>query len=271
MEIVLTQDNYKYLIYSSDYIGQCLKTYGWFSPTEILFLKKYISSEDNIIEIGANIGSHCIPLSKFNSKGKYFCFEPQIDIFKMLVTNASLNNCDNVIPYNYGVGKTSETVWYKFNTKDTNRGGFVIPGNQGADKSDTFLKVRPINYFDELDILNNIKLVKIDVEGYEYDVVRSLESMILKYQPILFIEYNFETFKNVCDYLKSISYKVYYFNTSDNQYNRVIGKEDYLLRTGDVNVVAFPSSFNNIPSYLNEVGNEDRPNTNIYVSLDDVN
>ena len=46
MEIITTKDNYKYCIYKNDYIGECLREYGWFSPTEIFFLKQFINEND---------------------------------------------------------------------------------------------------------------------------------------------------------------------------------------------------------------------------------
>lgn len=270
MEVITTKDNYKYCIYKNDYIGECLREYGWFRPTEIFFLKQFINENDNVMEIGANIGSHCIPLSKMNSKGKFFCFEPQIDIYKMLVTNITLNECNNVIPYNYGISKDTNLIYYKneqVNSK--NRGGFSIPktSNQNAG---TFLKTHSIKYFKELYNLESLKLIKIDVEGYECEVIDDLNSLIKKHSPIIFVEYNFDTFYRVCQQMQSLDYNIYYFNTTVNQYDRVIDKENNNIRYADVNLVCFPKHYTDIPNYLQRYENETRPNLNKVVTLEAV-
>jgi len=269
MEFLTTSQQYKYFVFENDYISEMIKKYGYFSPTEIFFLEKYINENDNIIEIGANIGSHCIPLSKKNSKGKFFCFEPQIDVFKMLVSNITVNNCHNVIPYNYGLSQRNQTIYYNDNSNNTNRGGFQIPSNNT--RGEKFLKIRSIDYFDELDNLNNLKMIKIDVEGYECEVVDDLEYLIKKHSPIIFAEYNFQTFHPLQKMIKNMDYDVFYFNTSCNQYDELIGVENSDIRHCDVNIVCFPKKLNfEIPSYLYKVGDESFPRLDKLVLFNNV-
>ena len=279
---------YEFIILKNDYISSKLKEYGYFSPTEIFFLRKLIKETDNVIEIGANIGSHAVHLSKCNPKGKYFAFEPQIDIFKILTANLVLNSleaklsgaellnasasgtCDNVIPYNYGIGLEDKTVWYSEDKiEEQNRGAFIIPdpisgffapkeneGNKsefGNKSSDLFLKIKSINYFEELFKLDSLKLIKIDVETHEVMVLKNLNNIIVKYKPIIFVEWSTRTFFDVCITLRDYGYKVYYFVTAQSQYElskrtKFVGSEaskqsviDEALHSwsNDVNVVAF--------------------------------
>lgn len=267
-ELITTTDGYKYMIYKNDCISTCLKTYDSFSPTEILFLSTLIDENDNIIEIGTNLGSHCIPLSKKNRLGKYFCFEPQIDIFKMLVTNITLNECDNVIPYNYGISDKFSLIPYstsKINKK--NRGGFRINTDIFSTNNDTFLKLQPISYFSELFTLESVKLIKIDVEGFEILVVNSLRDLIAKFKPIIFVEYEHNTFSELCKILKNMDYHLYYFNTSRNQYNKYKGIPDNDTRFCDINIVCFPNRLDNI-TYLTEIKNELIPRYDVVVDID---
>ncbi len=237
----------------NDYISHCIKEYGMFSPTEIFFLEKFIGETDNVIEIGANNGCHAVYLSERNKKGKYFCFEPQMEIFKLLSTNCMINDCQNVLVYPYGISDKANIVYYNSRVyQDNNTGAFAIPESKsGVD----FLKCQTMNYFKEIQDLQSIKLIKIDVEGMEVIVVNSMFPMIKKFKPILFIEYTKDTFAPLCMTLMSLQYRVFHFNTNSNQYhNCQYGLQN---RLADTNVVAFHKDFPNIPKYLTEVKEQD--------------
>ncbi|VEH67228.1 methyltransferase, FkbM family [Rodentibacter pneumotropicus] len=68
-----------------DFISQFVKAYGEWSEVEVQFFRSILSSHSNIIEVGANIGIHSVPLAKFAPQGKLFCFEPQRIISKLSV------------------------------------------------------------------------------------------------------------------------------------------------------------------------------------------
>ena len=49
---------------NDEYIGKSLSEYGEWSETEVVLLKQLVKDNENIIEIGSNIGTHTIPLAK---------------------------------------------------------------------------------------------------------------------------------------------------------------------------------------------------------------
>ena len=60
-----------------------------------------IKKDWNVIDLGANIGSHSILLSRLVSEGKVFSFEPQSLTFSLLQNNLLLNLCKNVFAYKF--------------------------------------------------------------------------------------------------------------------------------------------------------------------------
>jgi FkbM family methyltransferase len=239
LHFVTTARDKCFLTLSKDYISDCLKKYGFFSPAEIFYLEKLIDEHDNVIEIGTNIGSHAIYLADKNKRGKYFCFEPQLEIYKVLVANSLINNCINLIPYNYGISDKEEIVYYKSDVyDDTNTGAFAIPQSNG-NKTDSFLKLKRLDQFHEIMNLDSIKLIKIDVEGMEVKVIYSIVNIINKYKPILFIEYMNSTFAPLCTILLQLNYRLFYFNTDTNQYFNY--EHTLSSKLCDVNIVAFPN------------------------------
>jgi FkbM family methyltransferase len=272
LELLSNIYNEKYLAFIDDQIGYHIKNSNRFSPSEIIFLEQYIKDNDNIIEGGANIGSHTIPLSKLNKNGKTYCFEPQYDIFDILKTNIKLNNISHIIPYRYALGDEYKIINYNKSDcrYDFNRGGFSIPTDNKSNY-DSQLIIKPITDFYEIMSLDSIKLSKLDIEGYEPIVLKTMKDLIIKHNPILFIEYNDSTFNDIVSFIKSLDYTVFYFNTLCSQYNQCIGKEDSSIKLCDINIVCFPNSkIYNIPPYLVRVNNEILPNKEVFVVYTDI-
>ena len=55
-------------------------------------------------------------------------------------------------------------------------------------------------------INNSISIIKIDVEGAEYFVIKAISHIIKREYPLLFIEFNSSSFENLYKYLIRIGY-----------------------------------------------------------------
>ncbi len=146
---------YKKGVYSEDYI------------TSFLLEKIGISDEDLIIDIGGNIGWYSLVLSSRN-KPTVLAFEPDCFNYSILKNNIELNKKNNIHVFNLGVsdkpGKMTLHLYKKYNQ---GRHSFIKQRNSvGTAEVETiqldgFLKTQG---FDN----RKIKLIKIDIEGYEY-------------------------------------------------------------------------------------------------------
>jgi len=117
----------------------------------------------NIIDCGAFIGDSSIILSRYTDH-KVFALEPDERIFSYLVENIKKNNLDNkVIPINYGVGDKEETLNFK----------------------DIKLKITTIDNIVKKENIDNISLIKMDIEGYELKALKGAKKTIQKYKPVL--------------------------------------------------------------------------------------
>ncbi|MBB7735352.1 FkbM family methyltransferase, partial [Escherichia coli] len=118
----------KFILLRGDMISNYASNYGEWCEVEVELYRTLLSENSNIIEIGANIGLHTIPLSRICSKGKVICFEPQPPIFNMLCGNLALNNILNVIPYNKAVGNACGIIEIPVSSYDKpwNYGSFSI-------------------------------------------------------------------------------------------------------------------------------------------------
>ena len=147
-------------------LGPCLKNYGEWSEGENIIMSQFINKGDTVIDIGANIGTTVLSLSKqVGENGKVLAFEPQNHIAQCLNTNLTINGINNVIVDNAAISK--KCGWAKINDKEFEESGRY--GEAGISKDGT-TKIRTIN-LDEID-LDSCSLIKIDIEGHEWDAIQ---------------------------------------------------------------------------------------------------
>lgn len=144
-------------------------------------LKPFIPLHGVVFDIGAFIGDHTIFYSNaVGEKGKVYAFEPSKEAFECLDYN--LNYKPNTFVYNMALGNTKGFV--STNEVEDNAGmNFITESEKGVilDTLDNFVENNNITQID---------FIKIDVEGYELEVLKGAEKSINKFKPTLLIELN---------------------------------------------------------------------------------
>ncbi|MHB8985376.1 MAG: FkbM family methyltransferase [Eubacteriales bacterium] len=107
---------------------------------------------------------------KFN---KYFAIEPDKNSYQILLTEIHNSFSDKIIPINVGVGAKSGTLKFAYNME----GQYAVKQDGGET-----LEVRTL---DELFYGENITTIKMDVEGYEPEVLLGAEKIIRNKKPKL--------------------------------------------------------------------------------------
>jgi FkbM family methyltransferase len=162
----------------SDAIKNVLRSgQAWESGIEEL-IKKHTREGSTAVDAGAHIGSHTVTLSRaVGPKGRVFAFEPQTKIYQELLVNLELNGRDNVYTYFAALGDAHKRVTMS-PTVQGNEGGTNLGagGNQ--------VEMLPLDHFR----LEDVSIIKIDVEGAEYDVLRGAAATIRKNKPVLVVE-----------------------------------------------------------------------------------
>ena len=149
-----------------------------------------------ILDIGSNIGNHSIYFFfKCNIRESYN-FEPVKDTFEILKKNIAINHLNSHL-YNVGVGATTGKA--KIIEFDQHN----IGATKIAKQEDGDLQIISI---DELSIPSKISFVKIDVEGFEYEVIQGMQGLIKRDKPIILIEIWNSNYIEIDNYLKSIGY-----------------------------------------------------------------
>ena len=158
-----------------------------------------IHIKDVVYDIGANVGFYTLLASSLvGSKGYVYAFEPFPDNVKFLKKHIELNKIKNVSIIEAAVGNQNRNVFFK--TGDDNFSGRI--DNSG----EITVSSISLDSFISENLLPNI--LKIDVEGEEYNVLLGAKLLLQKTKPIIFLATHSEEQKELClNYLNNAGYK----------------------------------------------------------------
>ena len=130
---------------------------------------------DIVIDIGANVGMISIYLAKKYPFLKIYAFEPVKQNYENLLKNIEINNINEGIITAENVAITKDRRNMNIITPLNNTGGssFVIERDLNAINSNINLNVKSITFDDIFEKYNidKCKLLKIDCEGAEYEIL----------------------------------------------------------------------------------------------------
>jgi FkbM family methyltransferase len=181
----LKQCRYGRMLYlrRDQYIGRSLDLYGEFSEGECQLFAQLLQPGQIVAEIGANIGAHTVYLAKrVGPSGTVLAFEPQRAMFYLLCANLALNEQFQVHAYRTALGAAPGSI--KVPAVDHraagNFGGVSLHhGETGEDV--------PLVTLDGF-ALPSLRLLKVDVEGMETEVLLGARQTIARCRPILYVE-----------------------------------------------------------------------------------
>lgn len=185
-------------------------------------LVKYLNSDKIIIDVGANVGDTTIAMIQ-NCKNLIYSIEPSESFYPYLEINIK-----RLI--------SSDKVRVKCINKFIGTGDFNgnLLHSKGTASVTTTRNSNVINYKTLDSIIEenkDVELIKVDTDGYDFDVLKSSENILLKSEPILYWEnqmfedFQIQGFNDLYEFLQKIGYKyVYIF---DNFGNLIIEESDF--------------------------------------------
>ena len=199
---------------NDQYIGKSLSEYGEWSENEVVLLKQLINTNENIIEVGSNIGTHTVPLAKqvLNS-GLVYAIEPQHQNHKLLLENIKNNELKNIKVLKIAISSKEGEAY--MNTFDEN-----VTGNYGDSRifSSNFKNAESVPvktldqlFYDNIKERKSIKLIKCDAQGQELNIVLGSKKLIDQYKPYLYLENDdIHTSKALIEIIKNMGYILFW-------------------------------------------------------------
>ena len=141
------------------------------------------------LDIGANIGSVSLIIASMFDNSKVFAIEPTSYAFNKLTKNIKLNqqlikrvHARQLFLTN---NKKPSSVWSSWNFSEIDKKHNKHFGTLKKVKKNSYLK---LDEFIDNEHLTKIDFIKLDVDGYELDVLKSGEKFLKKNNPVIFME-----------------------------------------------------------------------------------
>lgn len=135
---------------------------------DMAFVLHFLRPEDLFIDIGANVGSYTL-LAASEVGAKTISVEPIPQTFRTLSMNVTLNGLNNVELKNIGLASKKGVL--KFTDA-------LDSINHVATLEDTNTTDVKVEKFDEVISIDRTTLIKIDVEGFETEVISGMEQAL---------------------------------------------------------------------------------------------
>jgi len=200
------------------------------------FIAALLPKESTVIDIGANIGDTLASMVSKNSNCSYVCIEPEDKFFPYLVKTRL-----QILEFFPHV----EITLHQEILSSTNDKRGLIGGNGTRTAKLDELEGNPSVSLDSIVELGGygcVSLLKVDVDGWDWDVILSSRKLIESQHPIIFFEMGIQTSENLTGYkcalmmLKDFGYTeffvfdsfgAYIFYTSDIE--QILEFGEYLL------------------------------------------
>jgi len=162
-----------------------LMTYSIFARRDtrhgdVDIIKKYTPVGGTVLDVGGNIGSLTIAAAEhIGASGTVHTFEPSPKFFKIILANVACNEfSERVTTHQVALGASKDTVFLNEAVADDTTNHVAATGT-----------AVPQNTLDSFTTsLSHIDFLKIDVEGYELEVLKGAKETLRK-TAVLYIEF----------------------------------------------------------------------------------
>lgn len=180
-------------------------------------LASYLQKNSVVIDVGANVGDTLCGMAGANKTLQYICIEADNDFFDDLKKNSEILknklNCLNITLVKQFIGNDIDSVNLSGSggTKHAEIGGNI--------KSKTLYQV----VFDLKISIDRVRLIKTDVDGFDWDVIRSAYNLLGNH-PYIYFECQYDnsgqlnSYKEMFDELLKIGYVNYSIFDNFGQY-----------------------------------------------------
>ncbi len=224
---------------TKSYVEWCVFSMAEYETELARLIRSQVNEGNVCLDIGANIGIQSLRMAQETTQtGKVIAFEPVNSLRERLEKNLALNRTTQVEVLPYALSDFSGTSTMNINPQDSNQGTAALSENGNTEiqvrKGDDLLKEMNIERLD---------FIKIDVEGFEYQVLTGLKESIKRFRPSIVFEYD----DNYCKKRGKKSYIDFYTFFSELNYtlfgiNEIGGKTLHKNSQNiESNVLAIPN------------------------------
>jgi FkbM family methyltransferase len=178
IEVRLARD-LRMVVDTSDVLGRTLAASGVWEPKPTAAFESLLSPGDVCVDVGANVGYFTLLASRLvGPEGHVYALEPEPQAYEALCSNLELNAVSNVTALALAAGAEARLAPL-FVPPAGNLGRVSLRRQPDLPASrEELVSVRTVSSLVSGAELERLRLVKIDVEGYEVEVLRGLEELL---------------------------------------------------------------------------------------------
>jgi FkbM family methyltransferase len=192
------------------------------TQTEVNFFKQFVPKGSLAIDIGGNTGDTTVPMAlAAGTAGQVLTFDPNPHVFKVLEANAGLNkDKTNIAAFPFGIADQDGEFYFSSSEASFSNGGLTKEQSKYHGSFTLSQKVKAVNLEQFLvknynDRLNKLSLIKIDTEGLDKEIIKSIAGLIDRVKPVIIAECFTKLTKaerdDLYDSVANRGYKLFYF------------------------------------------------------------
>lgn len=182
--VVTTVFGLKMVVQPPDAIQTMILLTGRWEPQISRYLEARLRPGDIFIDVGANIGHHTLLAAHLvGPTGRVYAFEASPSIYRKLVRNIELNDASNIVVTNKAVASKPGKLDFWL-ASDKNLGHSTTVSQLASDEGmrlEAQVDADTLEHLLPADVLSRARVIKIDVEGAERDVLEPLAAQMSKF------------------------------------------------------------------------------------------
>ena len=170
-------------------VERAIYYYGTYEKGTLDVIGKILREGDTFIDVGANIGIMSLYSGiKAGNTGKVISFEPNPKTRQILKDNIQLNNLKNIQIEEFALSSESKKSKI-YDRWDINRGGATLIKPDNSDQGYDISEISFTEYINK----EKVSIIKIDVEGFELEVLKGAKEYLetSRNPPVLIVEFSF--------------------------------------------------------------------------------
>lgn len=215
----LSEENLAIYTTADNYIEWTILSCGTYEAEIEKLIAISLLEGDSALDIGANIGLQSLRMARYAGKnGKILAFEPLAHLRDKFLKNVQLNRFNNVSLFPFALSDKESNLEYAINENIWNQGTFSLSHTPKGNNTQT-INVKIGDNLVEITNLKKLTLIKIDVEGHEFNVLKGLTKTLERFKPRLIFEYDKNYWAannyNIADcfnFLTNLNYNIYQIN-----------------------------------------------------------
>ena len=190
--IIPTSHGYDMLVHPGKrrFIENAIFFNGSYERGTIHLLDHCLREGDTFLDVGANIGMMSLFASKrIGAEGVVYAFEPQKEIYEILKKNIEINAATNIRPIRIGIGSSKKKAPFYRNITVGRGADSFIRESPEAPMWEESVEILPLDSVVEERGIETVRMIKIDVEGWELEVLKGAKALLSRPEaPILIVE-----------------------------------------------------------------------------------